>query len=143
MKIPGARTLYIRLVNALSFSSELYKLRRELNARIDAQGLPGSDAQGQSIGVSRWFRNRRITIAEAYLMVVKELESTHSKARLRALRMMVDVSFHAKTLDMPLNTARVQMALIKEAVKNRNDRRKQLELLHDFSLASQDRKSVV
>jgi hypothetical protein len=143
MKDPGVRALYTRLVNALSFSSELYKLRRELNARIDAPGPVGPDSQGQALGVSRWFRNRRITIAEAYLMVVKELESTHSKARLRALRMMVDVSFHAKTLDMPLNTARVQMALIKEAVKNRNDRRKQLELLHDFSLASHGQPQVI
>lgn len=143
MKNPGFRKLYGDFVNRISFSSELYKLRRELNARIDAQGLVGSDAQGQSLGVSRWFRNRRITIAEAYLMVVKELESTHSKARLRALRMMVDVSFHAKTLDMPLNTARVQMALIKEAVKNRDNRRKQLELLHDFSLASHGQPQVI
>jgi hypothetical protein len=136
MKDPGIRKLYLSLVNALSFSSELYKLRRELNARIDAAGSSAPDAPNQSLGVSKWFRNRRITIAEAYLMVVRELESTHSKNRLRALRMMVDVSFHAKTLDMPLNTARVQMALIKEAVKNRNNRRKQLELLHDFSIAS-------
>jgi len=143
MKDPGFKKLYSNFVNAISFSSELYKLRRERNARIDSPCSTGSDSYGQSLGVSRWFRNRRITIAEAYLMVIKDLESAHSKARLRALRMMVDVSFHAKTLDMPLNTARVQMALIKEAVKNRNKRRKQLELLHDFSLASHGQPQVI
>ncbi len=128
--------LYTRLVDSLSFSSELYKLRRDLNSRIDQPESIEEEPRSHPLGVARWFKKRRISIAEAYIMVIKDLDSRHAKSRLRALRMMVDASFHTQALDMPLNTARVQMALIKEAVKSRDDRRRQLELLQDFSAST-------
>jgi hypothetical protein len=128
--------LYDRIVDALSFSGELYKLRRELNARIDQPAAIEPDPRSHPLGVARWFKKRRISIAEAYLMVVRDLDSRHSRMRLRALKMLVNASFHNQALDMPLNTARVQLALIKEAVKKRDDRRRQLELLQDFSASS-------
>jgi len=143
MKKFDIHSRYIKIVNALSFSSELYKLRRELNSRIDMPSTIATGMHTHAVGVSRWFKNRRISIAEAYLMVVRDLESKHYKARLRALRVMLDASFHAKTLDMPLNTARVQLALIKEAVKNRGNRRRQLELLQDFSISSHGQQQVI
>jgi len=135
--------LYSRAVEALSFSGELYRLRRELNARIDQPESIEPISRSHPLGVTRWYKRRRISIAEAYLRVVSDLESRHSKSRLRALKAMVEVSFHAKTLDMPLNTARVQMALVKEAVKNRGDRRRQLELLQDFSESSHGQYQVI
>jgi len=143
MKKSNVLKQYGKLVNALSFSSELYKLRRELNARIDQPSTIVQGPQSHPLGVSRWFKKRRISIAEAYIQVVSDLESRHSKARLRALRMMVSVSFHAKTLDLPLNTARVQLGLIKEAVKHKDDRRRQLELLQDFSISSHGQQQVI
>jgi hypothetical protein len=136
-------SLYDRAVDALSFSGELYKLRRELNLRIDQPESIAPAPRFHPLGVTRWFKKRRISIAEAYLMVIRDLDSRHSKERLRALKMMVDASFHAKTLDMPLNTARVQMALMKEAVKHRDDRRRQLELLADFSSSSYGQAQVI
>lgn len=143
-RAPGlVRLLYRRAVDSLSFSSALFKLRRELNAKIDAEAQSARDRGERPQGISRWFKNRRMTIAEAYLHVVKDLESGHARARLRALRDMVNVSFHAKTLDMPLNTARVQMALMKEAVKHRGDRRRQLELLQDFSSSTHGQPQVI
>lgn len=135
--------LYDRLVNALSFSSELYKLRRELNSRIDAPRPLGKEATSHPQGVSRWFKRRRITIAESYIRVASNLQAKSSKARLRALWVMVEASFHAKTLDLPLNTARVQLALIKEAIKHKNNRRRQLELLQDFSVSSHGQHQVI
>lgn len=143
MKKSGLRSRYLRLVNTLSFSPELQKLRRDLNTRIDTPNAIDPGPYSHPLGVSRWFKRRRISIAEAYLMVVRDLESQHSKARLRALRMMMDVSLHAKTLDLPLNTARVQMALIKGAVKSRGNRRRQLELLHDFSVSAHGQNQVI
>ena len=143
MKKSGLRSRYLRLVSALSFSAELYKLRRDLNARIDTPSAIDPGPYSHPLGVSRWFKRRRISIAEAYLMVIRDLESQHAKARLRALRMMMDVSLHAKTLDLPLNTARVQMALIKGAIKNRGNRRRQLELLHDFSVSAHGQNQVI
>ena len=138
-----ALKLYDRIVETLSFSGELYKLRRELNARIDQPEAIEPDPRSHPLGVARWFKKRRISIAEAYLMVVKDLDSRHAKSRLRALRTMVEASFHSQALDMPLNTARVQMALIKEAVKARDDRRRQLELLQDFSVSTYGQAQVI
>jgi hypothetical protein len=103
---------YNRVINALSFSAELHKLRRELNSRIDTPEPRDSGLRTHPLGVSKRYKKRRISMAEAYLVVIKELESRNSKARLRALRLLMDASFHAITLDLPMNTARVQMALM-------------------------------
>jgi len=143
MKGPTLLRYYGKLVDAISFSPELHKYRRDLNARIDMPRAVIDGPRSRSPGLSRWFKHRRISIAEAYLMVVRDLESGGSRDRLRALRIMVDVSFHAKTLDLPLNTARVQLALIKEAVKNRSNSRRQLELLHDFSVSTHGQHQVI
>jgi hypothetical protein len=135
--------LYGSAIERLSFSSELYKLRRDLNSRIDQPEAIEADSRSHPLGMARWFKKRRISIAEAYLTVVGDLDSRHSKARLRALRSMIDASFHTQALDMPLNAARVQMALMKEAVKSRKDRRRQLELLQDFSASSRGRSRTI
>lgn len=131
-----AGRLWSRALDALSFSAELRRLRRELNALIDAPSAIGIGRRPPALAGARWSPGRRVSIAEAYVRVVTDLDSRHAKLRLRALRRIVALSFHAKTLDMPLNTARVQLALVKEAVKSRGDRRRQLELLHDFSESS-------
>ncbi|MGD9939693.1 MAG: hypothetical protein AB7T74_07815 [Clostridia bacterium] len=143
MKTPNILELYGKLVNNLSFSSELYKLRRELNAKIDTPGIVAQGPHSHPVGISRWFKKRRISIAESYVMVIRDLQSQHAKQRLRALRVMIDASFHSKTLDLPLNTARVQLALIKEAIKSRGNKRRQLELLQDFSVASHGQYQVI
>ena len=59
------------------------------------------------------------------------------------MRNLIQQSFHAKTVKLPLNTARIQINLIKEAIKNQNNRRKQLELLSDFTLASYGDERVI
>jgi hypothetical protein len=143
MRTPNILELYGKMVNALSFSSELYKLRRELNAKIDTPGIIVQGPRSHPVGITRWFKKRRISIAESYVMVIRDLQSQQTKARLRALRVMIDASFHSKTLDLPLNTARVQLALIKEAIKSRNNKRRQLELLQDFSIASHGQYQVI
>jgi hypothetical protein len=143
MNLPNVVEYYGKLVNTLSFSAGLYKLRRELNAKIDTPGLIAQGPRSHPVGITRWFKKRRISIAESYVMVVRDLQSQHAKARLRALRVMIDASFHSKTLDLPLNTARVQLALIKEAIKCRGNKRRQLELLQDFSVASHGQYQVI
>ena len=143
MDRPRLRHYWDKFINTFSFSSELYKLRRELNALIDSPDTIVPAPHSHALGITRWFKKRRISIAEDYLMVIRDLESKQYSARLRSLRMMVDVSFHAKSLDLPLNTARVQMALIKETVKNRGNRRRQLELLQDFSVSSHGQYQVI
>ena len=135
--------LYKKLVSSLSFSAELRKMRREVNARIDAPATINPLLPSHPSGVNRWFKRRRISIAESYLTVVGDLDAKSSGARLVALKILADASFHSKSLDFPLNTARVQAALVKEVVKHRHDKRRQLELLYDFSVSSMGQHQVL
>ncbi len=134
---------YNHLVNSLSFSEELYKLQRELNRKIDTpeplQGL----SQFHPLGISKQFQKRRISIAEAYLTVINFLDSGSRVYRLRSLKRLMEVAFHARTIAMPLNTARLQILLMKEAVKNRSNPRRQLELLYDFSRSSPGKHQII
>ena len=125
--------VYRNLIDALSFTSQLRKMRRELNAKIDMPESIAPVPRSHPLGVNRWFKKRRVSIAESYLMVVRDLDSKLANSRLEALQTLAAVSLNPKSLSMPLNTARVQMALIKEVVKHRFDKRRQLELLDDFS----------
>jgi hypothetical protein len=118
-------------------------MRRELNAKIDMPDTIAPPPPSHALGVNRWFKRRRISIAESYLTVVTNLDSRHSHSRLEALRVLADVSFHPSNLDLPLNRARVQMALIKEVVKNRQNKRRQLELLQDFSVSTRGQHQVI
>jgi hypothetical protein len=135
--------LYRNLIDSLSFSPQLRKMRRELNAKIDMPESIAPTPHSHPLGVNRWFKKRRISIAESYLMVVRDLDSKLSLSRIEALKALAAVSLNPKSLSMPLNTARVQMALIKEVVKHRYDKRRQLELLDDFSLSTSAQRQVI
>lgn len=134
---------YNRFVNLLSFSNELYKYQQELNDRIDRPQKVRLLPQFHPLGVAGRFQKRRISLAEAYLGVISSLDSGSRKNRLRALKRLMDIAFHARTTAMPINTARVQVALMKEAVKNRHNSRRQLELLYDFSRTAHGRHQVI
>lgn len=135
--------LYNRCVDALSFGSDYQKLRRLLNARIDSpvpiEELPTS----HPAGFVREMKKRRISIVESYLVIIRSLESERYRERINALRLLGEQTAHAKNLTMPLNTARVQIALMKEAIKSRDNKRRQLECLHDFTVSSFGQPSVI
>jgi len=71
------------------------------------------------------------------------LSRSTNKERINSLRLLEEETFHAKNLTMPLNTARVQLALMKEAIKSRDNKRRQLELLYDFTVSSYGQPSVI
>ena len=133
-----------KTIDALSFTSEIRELCEVLNRKLE-QSDDGSSKTVVSHpgGFSKELSRRRLSIAESYIQVIHKLESDHYEERISALKNLVRQSFHAKTLKLPLNTARVQINLIKEAIKNRNDRRKQLELISDFGLASYGEEQVI
>jgi hypothetical protein len=135
--------LYYKFIASLSFSAELRKMRRELNAKIDQPESIEPPPPFHPQAASRWFKRRRITIAESYLMVVRDLDSRHSSARLDALRKLAEVAFQSTNIDYPLNTARVQSALVKEVVKHRSNKRRQLELLYDFSMSTRGQHQTI
>ena len=118
-------------------------MRRELNAKIDQPESIVPPPPFHPQAANRWFTRRRITIAESYLTVVRDLDSRHSGRRLEALKKLADGAFHSANIDYPLNTARVQSALVKEVVKHRTNKRRQLELLYDFSISTRGQHQTI
>ncbi len=135
--------LYNRCVDALSFGGDYQKLRRLLNARIDSPVSIEEMPVSHPAGFVREMKKRRISIVESYLVIIRNLESEHYRERIQALRLLGEQTSHAKNLTMPLNTARVQIALMKEAIKSRDNKRRQLECLHDFTVSSFGQPSVI
>jgi hypothetical protein len=134
---------YNRCVDALSFGSDYQKLRRLLNARIDSPASIEEVPPSHPAGYVREMKKRRISIVESYLVIIRNLESEHHRERIQALRLLGEQTSHAKNLTMPLNTARVQIALMKEAIKNRDNKRRQLECLYDFTVSSFGQASAI
>jgi hypothetical protein len=124
------------MINRMSFYNGLYKTRRQLNAGIDRPEAIESFPESHPRGFIKRFRKRRISIVESYVKIIGFLESDKCVQRLEALKLLTEHISYSRALKMPLNTARVQMALMKEAIKNRDDKRAQLELLRDFSICS-------
>ncbi len=134
---------YNRCVDALSFGSDYQKLRRLLNARIDSPASIEEVPPSHPAGFVREMKKRRISMVESYLVIIRNLESEQHRERIQALRLLGEQTSHAKNLTMPLNTARVQIALMKEAIKNRDNKRRQLECLYDFTVSSFGQASVI
>ncbi len=128
--------VYNTFIEWISFYPGLYKLRRQLNSSIDRPEVIEAFPESHPRGFIKKFKKRRITIVEAYLTILSFLESDKCRERLEALKLLTDQVLHSRALNMPLNTARVQLALMKEAIKNRDNKRPQLERLRDFSICS-------
>lgn len=130
------RSVISETVDFLSFNSEVESLVDLLNHKLDTPLSDEDYNNSHPSGFSKGLRKRRISMAGSYIRITKYHRPEDYEKRLDALKTMVDDSFHAKTTNMPLNTARVQIALIKEAIKARDVRRKQLESIADFGQAS-------
>lgn len=127
---------YNEVINFLSFTRRLRILRSKINIRIDAPEIIEDFPDSHPRGFIKEFRKRRTTIAETYLRITKNLDSLNHKERIRALKLLSEHILYSRSLKMPLNAARVQLALMKQVVKNRDNKRLQLELMKDFSESS-------
>lgn len=87
-------------------------------------------------GYRREFGKRRLNIAEAYLLIAKTQAPELYKQRLDALQTVIEQSLHAKSVAMPINTARMQMFMIKNAIEVYGNKRLQHEFISDFSQIS-------
>ncbi len=128
--------IYNEIVNFLSFSTKLRKLRSRINQSIDLPEIIGELPNSHPRGFIKEFKKRRTTIVENYLRITNSLESANYNERVHALNLLAEHIIYSRSLSMPLNAARVQLALMKEVVKNRDDKRVQLELMRDFSVSS-------
>lgn len=133
-----------RAMNWLNFSEEIAQMVDKLNQAVDE---PKCEAQIKTVshpgGFRREFGRRRLSIAEAYIIITRFKSPEYFQERLQALRILVEQSLHSKALNMPLNTARVQIALMKEAVKAHGNRRLQMEHITDFGLASFGQEAII
>jgi len=127
---------YNDFVNFLSFATKLRKLRSRINLSIDLPEIISEYPNSHPRGFIKEFRKRRTTIVETYLRITKCLESADYNERVHALSLLAEHIIYSRSLKMPLNAARVQLALMKEVVKNRDNKRVQLELMRDFTVSS-------
>lgn len=128
--------VYNDIINFLSFAKNLRSLRKKINLRIDIPEIRSPFPDSHPKGFIKKFKKRRTTIIESYLLITKNLDSISYNERIQALRLLAEHIIYSRSLKMPLNTARVQLALMKEVIKNRDNKRIQLELMHDFSISS-------
>lgn len=132
-----------RAVDALSFNQEIRDIAEGLNRRVEEAEDITLDLISHPGGVTRAFYKRRMGMAEAYIRIARDLGHDDYHARLHSLKTLMSLSFHAKTVTMPMNTARVQIEIMKEAVKNIHNRRRQMEMIADFSTASFGQPQVI
>jgi predicted metal-dependent phosphoesterase TrpH len=139
----GFRRAVFTIIDKLSFSDRIRDLVVVLNQKVEhAEDVPTA-VRSHPGGFRREFHKRRIGIAEAYVTVKHQLGAKDYQLRLAALRTLRELSLHAKTVDMPSNTARVQIELMKEALKNQGSKRRQMENLTDFAAASFGQESMI
>ncbi|MCX6327513.1 MAG: hypothetical protein NT144_12825 [Bacteroidia bacterium] len=128
--------IYNDIVNFLSFAGNLRALRTKINISIDLPEVIAEFPDSHPRGFIKEFKKRRTTIVETYLKITNSLDSASYNQRIHALSLLAEHIIYSRTLKMPLNAARVQLALMKEVVKNRDNKRVQLELMRDFTVSS-------
>ncbi|QTA83706.1 Uncharacterized protein dnl_61210 [Desulfonema limicola] len=141
------RPYICNIINILSFNNRIRDLADILNRKVenieDASDSQFSYLISHPGGFLRAFHKRRMNMAESYVRIAQQLDRSNYKERLHALKVMMVLSLHAKTVSMPLNTARVQIEIMKEAVKNLHNPRRQMEMIADFSVASYGREAAI
>ena len=140
---PKKKRILESLTDYLSFSQEVRMLVEVLNTEIASPETVVFRPISHPAGFVRLLTKRRLTIAEAYIRLISNAQSASYVERIEALQVLVHHIWHSKNLSMPINTARVQIALMKNAVKMRGNRRAQLELMSDFARASYGQPSVI
>lgn len=130
------KKLYNNLINFLSFANDLRKLRRAINQSIDVPEVIQEFPDSHPKGFIKEFKKRRTTIAETYLRITKSLDAANYKERIEALNLLAEHINYSRSLQMPLNAARVQLALMKKVVQSRGNKRVQLEYMRDFTVSS-------
>ena len=140
---PKKKRFVDNIVEFMSFSQEVRQLVEILNTEIAAPDTVVFRPISHPAGFSRLITKRRLTIAESYIRLISHSQGSNYIERIEALQVLVHHIWHSKNVSMPINTARVQIALMKNAVKQRGNRRAQLELMSDFARASFGQPTVI
>ena len=136
-KLPAQKTHVVtNLQNLVSFNAEVRQLVEILNREMAAPENIVFRPASHPAGFTRLITKRRLTIAEAYLKLISLTRASDYNTRIEALSVLMHQVWHSKNLSMPMNIARIQIALMKACVKNNGNKRKQYELMSDFAKAS-------
>ena len=100
-------------------------------------------AQFHPEGIKEMAESRGLRIAYATILLLKSLTTGRVENRLDALRALRDEVIDTAVGPMPRNTARVLLQIMKELVRAHGDRRRQLELAHDFRSAASGKPRIV
>jgi hypothetical protein len=94
-------------------------------------------------GIKELAEPRGLRIAYAIIHLLGSLDSAKADERLNALRSLMDEVLNSADSHMRRNTARVLLQIMKELVRTRGDRLRQLELAHDFLSAVSGKPRII
>ena len=94
-------------------------------------------------GIKEMAATSGLRIAYAIAQLLGSLETGKADDRLKALRSLRDEVFLSATSFYQKNTARVLMQIMKELIRCRDNKLRQLKLAHDFRLVSSGRPRLV
>ncbi len=137
------RKPFDNLIDMMLFGRDVRQLVEIINSDIAHPETASIRPVSHPAGFSRLITGRRLTIAEAYMRLLSYSANTGYVERIEALQTLMHFIRFSEKVSMPINTARVQIALMKNAVKMHGDRQAQLELMSDFSTASNGKENVI
>ena len=94
-------------------------------------------------GIKKLAESRGLRIAYAVIHLLESLEAGKQDERLGALRALRDEVLNASDGDMPKNTARALLQIMKELVRSQGDYNRQLQLAHDFRITATGKPRIV
>jgi hypothetical protein len=94
-------------------------------------------------GIKEMAASRGLRIAYAVVHLLESLEAGKADDRLSALRSLRDEITYSADSHLQKNTARVLLEIMKELVRTLGNKRRQLELAHDFRTATSGKPRII
>jgi len=94
-------------------------------------------------GIKEMAASQGLRMAYAAVHLLESLEVGKAADRLTALRSLRDEVMHSGDGPMQKNTARVLLVIMKELVRTRDDKLRQLQLAHDFRIAASGKPRMI
>lgn len=94
-------------------------------------------------GIKELAASRGLRIAYSAVRLLDSLEIGKSEDRITALRCLRDEVMHSGDSAMRKNTARVLLEIMKELVRTRDSKLRQLQLAHDFRAAASGKPRII
>jgi hypothetical protein len=94
-------------------------------------------------GIKEMAASQGLRMAYAAVHLLESLEVGKAADRLTALRSLRDEVMHSGDGPMQKNTARVLLVIMKELVRTRDDKLRQLQLAHDFRVAASGKPRMI